>query len=297
MGAAFAAWPDTQGRRRRAGFRRVQQWALVVGGPAKDVRHYEDAGYVTPRYLEVLEPRAHTVLQFLNVDRILSFLQREESDEPNAKRVQWTGSQNTDAIETARRIINHPRWPEIAKEGLESADGLEFDGAAAVADKLGIDTWDARWSSLQAKPLDGHLWYMVISRATPQTIDEVVAFAEKAIELDGIATGPTEMMAAGKGYEAHGCLDMIVQHLERFPGKGWPLIEASLKSPVIRNRNMAARALAGWCRENWAPHMEHALREARKAEPVDSVREYMDRVLTGEGRHVDRAATSRDDRS
>ena len=48
------------------------------------------------------------------------------------------------------------------------------------------------------------------------------------------------------GLPVHSCLDYVLQALSRFPGEGREVIELSLKSPVVRNRNMAIKALNGW---------------------------------------------------
>lgn len=41
-------------------------------------------------------------------------------------------------------------------------------------------------------------------------------------------------------------LDMIVQHLDKYPGLGREMIKTCLRSPITRWRNMAAKALLGW---------------------------------------------------
>ena len=92
-------------------------------------------------------------------------------------------------------------------------------------------------------------------------------------------------LGIGPGYEAHQCLDVIVQDLDEYPGRGWPLLAAALRSPAIRNRNMALRALAAWPRADWPSEAESALEAARDAEPESEVRERIEAVL--EGRPLD----------
>jgi hypothetical protein len=78
----------------------------------------------------------------------------------------------------------------------------------------------------------------------------VVEFAEETLDLAGIATGAADELGLGRGFESHSCLNYVLQDLRHFPGKGAALIEAGLRSPVVRNRNMAVAALAGWSRGN-----------------------------------------------
>jgi len=85
----------------------------------------------------------------------------------------------------------------------------------------------------------------------PNRIDQVVRLAEERLPLKDIASGPSDELGLGLDFQAHSALDFVLQDLRRFPGKGWPLIRAGLKSPVTRNRNMAVRAIAAWQRPSW----------------------------------------------
>ena len=60
------------------------------------------------------------------------------------------------------------------------------------------------------------------------------------------------------------------------------MIEAGLKSPVVRNRNMALNALAARSREDWPSRLEEALEQAVQCEPKEDVRERIQKALQGE---------------
>ena len=60
------------------------------------------------------------------------------------------------------------------------------------------------------------------------------------------------------------------------------MIEAGLKSPVVRNRNMALNALAAWSRVDWPSRLKEALEQAVQCEPKEDVRERMQKALRGE---------------
>jgi hypothetical protein len=115
-----------------------------------------------------------------------------------------------------------------------------------------------------------------------ERIGPVVEFAEANIDLAAIATGAGDELGLGRGFEQHSCLDYVLQDLRRFPGKGRALIEAGLKSPVVRNRNMALNALAAWSREDWPSGLTEALEQAVRCEPNEDVRERMQKALRGE---------------
>jgi hypothetical protein len=96
---------------------------------------------------------------------------------------------------------------------------------------------------------EGDYWYFVMQTDALERIDRVVALAEERLPLEQIATGPADELGLGPKFEHHSALDFVLQDLSRFPGKGWPLVRAALRSPVVRNRNMAVRALAAWGKE------------------------------------------------
>lgn len=63
---------------------------------------------------------------------------------------------------------------------------------------------------------------------------------------------------------------------------GATLIEAGLKSLVIRNRSMAVNALAAWSREDWPSGLKEALERAVGCEPKEDARERTQKTLRGE---------------
>lgn len=165
---------------------------------------------------------------------------------------------------------------------LGSENELEFAHTDQAAKALGIDTWDIRWRRLQCKPSDPGRWYHVMALCDENRIGTVIDFAIASLDLARIATGAADELGLGGGYEQHSCLDFFLQELRRFPGEGATLIEAGLKSPVVRNRNMAVAALAGWSRADWPREVEQRLEDAARCEPNEDVRERMRKAIVGE---------------
>jgi hypothetical protein len=91
-------------------------------------------------------------------------------------------------------------------------------------------------------------------------------------------------------YEPHRCLDFILPELRRFPGYGVTLLEAGLRSPVIRNRNLALRALDEWGKTQWPRGIESALKEALAKEPEQQVEQNIENVRAGKNFAYFRAA-------
>jgi hypothetical protein len=130
--------------------------------------------------------------------------------------------------------------------------------------------------------LRGGRWYHVLALCDGGRIGKVVEFVEASIDLAAVATGAGDELVLGRGFEPHSCLDHVLQDLRRFPGEARALIEAGLKSPVVRNRNFAVAALAAWARGEWPGGLEESLEWPAACEPNEDVRERMRKALRGE---------------
>lgn len=127
----------------------------------------------------------------------------------------------------------------------------------------------------------GDSWYAVMQTDDPKRIDEVLQLAESTIPLDEIATGPAEEMGLGPEWAHHSHLDFVLQDLRRFPGKGWPSIRTGARSPVVRNRHMALRALSPWGKDRWPTEAPALLERALQEEPDEDVRSEIETLLAG----------------
>ncbi len=248
------------------------------GGPAEGIGEYEDGAEATELFLKHLRDRQVDFEQLVAVDAIKRFLEEEEG-EVRDPALGWPQRRDF-LLEHVDAILSRPGWERQVRRGLASTDEREFHNAAQAARVIGIDTWDAYFERL--KRGEGDYWYFVMQTGDPERIDRVVALAEERLPLEQIATGPADELGLGPGFEHHSALDMVLQDLERFPSKRWPLIRAGLRSPVVRNRNMAVRALAGWGREAWPEGAERLLRDALENEPRDDTGDYMRKALAGE---------------
>ena len=247
-------------------------------GPAEGIGEYPEGAEAAELYLGHLRRRPCLGIEhLLAADAIRKFLD-EEDGEAQDPDLGWP--QRRDAIlEHAKAVLARPEWPEIVERELTSSEPQTFHHAAAAAQALGFDVWDLYFERLERGE---DMWYFVMQTDDPERIDRVVALAEERLPLDRIAAGPGEELGLGPRFRDHSALDFVLQDLQRFPGQGWPLLRAGLQSPVIGNRNMAARALAAWDRSAWPPEAEFLLRSALAHEPYEPTRELLGKVIAGE---------------
>lgn len=255
--------------------------ALVTGGPAEDLDDYRDAPRAVELLVGHLERRAERLSQFLAIDRLEGYLTRDDDRWPAREGQGWTVERREGLLAACRAIKARPLWRDLAARALDADDPVEFDQAERAARCLGIDTFPAQWRRVLDDPLGGN-WWAVMQLASEDTIDQIVEHAERSLPLSAIASGPADEFGLGPEFQAHSAVDFIVQDLDRFPGRGWPLIATALRSPVVRNRNMALRALDRWGQEHWPADATAALDTAAAQEPRADVRERMLRLARGE---------------
>ena len=183
---------------------------------------------------------------------------------------------------TCETIIQNAKWRDIVMRGLHSADETVFHDAQRAAGVLEIDTWEFHWNRLQNSPLESSRWFHVMTACNSEQIDEVLSLAERTLPLDEVASGPALEHGLGPMWQPHSCLDYILQQLHQFPGHGLRFIEAGIRSPVIRNRNMALAAASAWNWDALPKSLTLLLGQALQEEPDPEVRQRIEKVLAGE---------------
>jgi hypothetical protein len=255
--------------------------AVIVGGPAQNMDDYEDGAIVAQLFLNQMEKRGSALAEFLAVNAIRSFLSDNEADWQARSNRGWTPESREEMVRQGSEIIHQPQWRDRVLTGLRSDDEVEFYNADRAAAVLHIDAWPFHWDRLKKQPLQSGHWYGVMRDCNGSRIADVIALAMSTLPLNSIASGPGTEMGLGPGYEAHCCLDYILQELGRFPGYGERLIETGLQSPVIRNRNLALKGLSAWGKDNWPANMMSLLNKAHEREPDEVVSQRIENVIEG----------------
>jgi hypothetical protein len=254
--------------------------ALIAGGPAEDMSGYADGAEATRHYLRHVAARGPKALDaLLAVQDIVVFTSDTDRDWQRLEAQGWTASARHEIGQGAKELAAHPDWLPLVHAGLQADDNEVFWLAAHTAAALGVDPWDARFERQRAGRSDQ--WFELMNTDDPARIDRVVELALTQLDLAAIATGPAKELGLGPAYRQHSALDLILQRLRDFPPRGWPLVQAGLRSPVVRNRNMAVRVLTEWDRSAWPAGAAAALAEAVRREPDEGVRAAMGALVAG----------------
>jgi hypothetical protein len=235
--------------------------ALIAGGPAQDMDDYADGAAVVERYLCHVGGAARDIGHLVTAHHIERFLDQEKANWKARAGRGWTTALRDSLRRQIRAFEALSDWSRLIDARLASGDRVAFYEADEAAKVLGIDTWERHFARLESD--DAGSWFYVMQTDDPARIDRVVAVAEQKFPLADVN------------------LDFVLQELRRFPGKGWTLIRAGLRSPVIRTRYMALHALSPWGKSNWPGEAEAALRAALAEEPEAGVRKEVKVLLAG----------------
>lgn len=255
--------------------------AMLSGsGPAEGYESYEQGPEAYEAYLRILASRENGIDALVFADRMEQFLYDEKNFSelsPELKR-DWN-ERRARMLDLISEIKSQPGWTEKTIEQIASTDRSRFWTATESAKVLGIDIWDHYFERIK----NGEdYWWNALQTDDADRIDKLVAYAEATIPFEKIATGPSDSLGLGPEFAHHQKLDWLLQDLRRFPGKGLKLIHAGLKSPVVRNRNMAVWALAEIPIENRSDETQQRLLDACAIEPNDETKKLMEIAVKGE---------------
>lgn len=252
--------------------------AIVAGGADESMDDYDDGAEAADRFTYHVRPGPALVGAVPGLAALRDWC---DDDGPWERRGDkgWTIARRSVIEGRCCELLDAGAWRPAIYGELDSGDDERYRAAAAAARHLGIDVWARHWRRLREQPRDLRRWFDVMRHLPPERVRTVVAFAEETLPLEEIASGPAGEMGEGDEHTPHRCLDAVLHDLQRFPGQGWSLIRAGLHSPVLRNRNLALRALAAWGGAARPADAEALLQLLEAREPDEDVRERIRAVL------------------
>ena len=270
--------------------------ALYMEGPTAGISEYEDGVVVVERLLTHLEREA-TSLEHLECvadtrrwlqwpapaippDDVLASLpvsaeeikKQSEAAWAQRERLGWTDGKRSELATRCDAVLAWPKWAEVVRSTF-TTNSSQAIRAFTLAPAIGIDVWEAGFEQLERDPLDQGWYYYLLRSRDPARTGRVVSFAERHLPLDQIAIGPKRDLGLGPEFRAHSCLDFVVQEMKRPDVWSPRLVAVALRSPVIRNRNMAINALKMHRRAEWSDELVSAIGRTLDDEPDPKVRE------------------------
>ena len=198
--------------------------AFIAGYPAQSIDDYSDGAAVVELFL-IGAAGMKSISHLLTTIAIRNFRIDEPANWTSRESNGWTPQVRTRLLGKCHSVMARPELHELVESGLASSDDEEFQEASQVAQALGIDTWKYEIDRLRNSPQSPHRWFHVMQHCNAERISSVIDLATTSLPLSKIATGPSNELGMGPEFEAHSCLDMILQSLGQFPGHGERLIE------------------------------------------------------------------------
>ncbi|KJZ17197.1 hypothetical protein TW80_17310 [Loktanella sp. S4079] len=247
------------------------------GGPAEGLSDYENGCAAVQVLLSKGDSKFSSASHFWFLWKLKERVAEHLSGQQVLKQ-DWIDKDSEAIAEKIEALLSKSEWQDVLLDALQNGDRQSFWAASRSCEKLGIDPWQYFLDRTKAGE---DYWWDLMRTSDASRIDEVLALAAQKIPLDEIATGPENDLGLGIEYAAHSALDFILQDLGNFPGKGWDFVKVGLRSPVIRNRNMAVRALSAWGKDNWPYEANEHLKKAISDEPEADVQNRSENVLAG----------------
>lgn len=253
---------------------------LAGGGPAQGHESWPEAAETCEAYVNHLKRRENGLEALVFVGELERFLRTGENFQELSEdlKASWE-TRRPILLDSIEEVRQQAGWIEKVREQLEAEDRSSFWVATEAARMVGIDPWPYYFERIKRGE---DYWWDALQTNDPGRIDLLIEHAENTVPLEAIATGPADALGLGPEYAEHRKLDWLLQELRRFPGKGLRLIEAGLRSPAVRNRNMAVHALAAIPPAERGPEVTRWLADAYAIEPLDDTKEFMRGVIAGE---------------
>lgn len=244
-------------------------YVLLNEGPVPGMSVYSDGEQACLRYLQnVLAHQPAHPLHYLTAKRIGEWAESEESSDV-------TDSLQLRALST--EILRLPIWGEVTDKALAGEEGYTFNLAIEVCRDRQEDPFPVLYARQRDKP-EAKLWYQLMMTENADQAAQVCRLAENQFDLKAMASGPTLSSGMGPQWDAERQLDSVLQELKRFPELGWPLLESALRSPVVRNRQMAINALETWPHESLSRQRQYIV-DCATLEPHEEVQQRLQNLI------------------
>ncbi|MEW6279556.1 MAG: hypothetical protein AB1758_13085 [Candidatus Eremiobacterota bacterium] len=256
--------------------------ALLEGGPAEDIDDYAEGPRAVERLLEHLEGRA--ALEHLEfVQRLETWL--HGGLDPGAEDV-WAGRAARGWTPEVRQrlqarcaaLLERPEWARTLPEVYASHEARPRQVAWNLAPRLKVDLWEAGFERLQSTELDAFLCWALLDRGTPERNARVLDWAQDALPLSAMASGPEQRFGAGT---EHTALQFCLQFIQPEAPFRDRLVAAGLRSPSVSCRSLALSVLERTPETRWEAASRAALTHLAEDECMAELKKRALSLLAG----------------
>jgi hypothetical protein len=232
-----------------------------------------------PEDLEALQPLL-TIIDYLELRGGVNPNIYPEPREKLVKKVAgrpltgWTDDERARAATLARWVLRRPGWRRAIEDGLRSSDGWIFYLAVRTAIGLGDDVSPVLLERLRRDPY-----------ADEVTWSDAARIADEAA-FDGLLEVAFTRLSEHRPYEGWafpGWLRAVLEGLERFPGKGWPLIREGLTSDVTMERRFGINGMWTFGGKPWPREAVALVAVLARSDPDEHNREIAAELLEDHG--------------
>lgn len=151
-------------------------------------------------------------------------------------------------LECLQELIDLDRagWTEVIDKELFKDSLDSYAEACGAAAEFGMDIWPIHRQRLLKHPCNPLLWSALCSTNDQRRAEKCIEIAIQILPLSDIASGPSKQIGIPPNSQSHYCLQIVLNHLIDFPGRGHQLISAALMSPLVLNRLFALQVLDHW---------------------------------------------------
>ncbi len=204
---------------------------LIEEGPCKGMSIVEEPVELTLNYVSEVMKHPLDVVDIQHLCWIYEYFENSE-------------------IEDAKQVCDklHQLWKHLDIEVLVQENLAEKTHACVqIANQFGVDISKPLLELMQ-EDFSKYFTYCFYLFQKDCYVDEFFDLCEREIDESLYPKQMGDSLGIGRLGEGMLALDMVVQHMDKYPQKGRKLLVISIQSPITRWRNMAAKTLLGWTR-------------------------------------------------
>lgn len=244
---------------------------LYDEGPVIGISEIENAEEILLMYLKHAEKQRLLADDFYVVHYI-----REEEQEKEIP--------NKLLVQKCNALLECLECKNAIREAIKT-ESEEFGKYIKIAKEFGIPYQEEAYQ-LIASDLDRYAYVCKFLMSDTVYLEKVLDLFRKSMDLEDFVVGAADEIGLGAEYKVHNNLDFLLQELKENVGYGEDILEKTLQSPTVRNRNLSIKVLKAWTikekkdLEQVSPRLWNVLKQLIASEVREDIKLEMATLLT-----------------